>query len=132
VGRRPSAAGGCAGGGDTRTPHGLHADPLENNAAIRAAGFFKDQDPATPRKIVDRDGRAVVDLPRRFLPGMIARHSGGVLNVASVEGFMPVPYQATYAATKAFVLSFSRALSYETMYTGVRISALAPRTTETR
>jgi uncharacterized protein len=54
-----------------------------------------------------------------------------VLNVASVEGFVPVPYQATYAAAKAFVLSFTRALAYEAMYTGVRISALAPGTTAT-
>jgi short-subunit dehydrogenase len=61
-----------------------------------------------------------------FLPGMIGRGRGGVLNVASIEGFMPVPYQATYAASKAFVLSFSRALAYETMGTGVRVSALAP------
>jgi hypothetical protein len=48
-----------------------------------------------------------------------------------VEGFMPIPYQATYAAAKAFVLSFSRALAYETMFTGVRVSALAPGTTTT-
>ena len=65
--------------------------------------------------------QAVVDLTRRFLPGMLARGKGGVLNVASVEGFMPVPYQATYAAAKAFVLSFTRALAYETMGTGVRV-----------
>jgi short-subunit dehydrogenase len=57
---------------------------------------------------------------------MIARKAGGVLNVASVEGFMPVPYQATYAASKAFVLSFTRALAYETMGTNVRVSAFAP------
>ena len=75
--------------------------------------------------------QAVVDLTRRFLPGMIARQKGGVLNVASVEGFMPVPYQATYAAAKAFVLSFTRALAYETMGTGVRVSALAPGATTT-
>jgi hypothetical protein len=62
---------------------------------------------------------------------MVARRRGGVLNVASMEGFMPVPYQATYAAAKAFVLSLTRALAYETMYTGVRISALAPGTTAT-
>ncbi len=90
------------------------------------AGFFQDQDPAKLHKLVDLDVRAVVDLTRRLLPGMIARRKGGVLNVASVEGFMPVPYQATYAATKAFVLSFSRALAYETMGTGVhRLDARA-------
>jgi uncharacterized protein len=104
----------------------LYADILVNNAAIMTAGFFQDQDPATLRRIVDLDVRAVVDLVRRFLPGMIARRSGGILNVASVEGFMPVPYQATYAASKAFVLSLTRALAYETMVTGVRIASLAP------
>jgi uncharacterized protein len=92
------------------------------------AGFFQDQDPDKLRKLVDLDVRAIVDLTRRFLPGMIARRQGGVLNVASVEGFMPVPYQATYSAAKAFVLSFTRSLSYETMGTGVRVSSLAPGT----
>ena len=104
---------------------------LVNNAAMMMAGFFQDEDPAQLRKLVDLDVRAVVDLTRRLLPGMIARRTGGVLNLASVEGFMPVPYQATYAAAKAFVLSFSRALAYETMYTGVRVSALAPGTVTT-
>jgi short-subunit dehydrogenase len=126
-----STAEGCAGVEEALKRHGLYAEILVNNAAIMMAGFFQDQDPPTLRKIVDLNARAVIDLTRRFLPGMIARHGGGVLNVASVEGFMPVPYQATYAAAKAFVLSFSRALAYETMYTGVRISALAPGTTAT-
>lgn len=122
---------GCAGVEAALKRYGLYANILVNNAAIMTAGFFQDHEPATLRKIVDLDARAVVELTRRFLPGMITRGSGGVLNVASVEGFMPVPYQATYAAAKAFVLSFSRALSYETMYTGVRISTLAPGTTAT-
>ncbi len=110
---------------------GLYADILVNNAALMTAGFFQDADPAKLRQIVDLDVRAVVDLTRRFLPGMLARKRGGVLNVASVEGFMPVPYQATYAAAKAFVLSFTRALAYETMGTDVRVSALAPGATTT-
>ncbi len=126
-----ATAEGCAGVEEALKRYGLYADILVNNAAIMTAGFFQDHELATLRKIVDLDARAVIDLTRRFLPGMIARGSGGVLNVASVEGFMPVPYQATYAAAKAFVLSFSRALAYETMYTGVRISALAPGTTAT-
>lgn len=110
---------------------GLYADILVNNAAMMTAGFFQEQDKAKLRRLIDLNVQAVVDLTRRFLPGMIARQRGGVLSVASIEGFMPVPYQAPYAATKAFVLSFSRALSYETMGTGVRVSALAPGTTAT-
>ena len=122
---------GCAAVEQALQSYGLYADMLVNNAAMMMAGFFQDQDPAKLRKLVDLDVRAVVDLTRRLLPGMIARRSGGVLNVASVEGFMPVPYQATYAAAKAFVLSFTRALAYETMGTGVRVSSLAPGTVAT-
>lgn len=126
-----STVEGCDGVEEALRRFGLHADILVNNAAIMDAGFFQDADPAKLRQIVDLNVQAVVDLTRRFLPGMIARRRGGVLNVASMEGFMPVPYQATYAAAKAFVLSFTRAIAYETMYTGVRISALAPGTTAT-
>jgi len=126
-----STVEGCAGVEEALRRFGLYADILVNNAAIMSAGFFQDQEHATLRQVVDLDVRAVVDLTRRFLPGMVARRRGGVLNVASMEGFMPVPYQATYAAAKAFVLSLSRALAYETMYTGVRISVLAPGTTAT-
>jgi len=122
---------GCAAVEEALRRHKLYADILVNNAAIMTAGFFQDQDPATLRRTVDLDARAVLDLTRRFLPGMIARKQGGILNVASVEGFMPVPYQAAYAATKAFVLSLTRALAYETMGTGVRVSSLAPGAVET-
>jgi short-subunit dehydrogenase len=117
---------GCDAVEEALARRGLYADILVNNAAIMSAGFFQDQNPATLRQIVDLDVRAVVDLVRRFLPGMIARRRGGILNVASVEGFMPVPYQAAYAASKAFVLSLTRALAYETMGTGVRVASLAP------
>jgi uncharacterized protein len=126
-----STTEGCAGVEEALRRFGLHADILVNNAAMMTAGFFQDQDVATMRRLVDLDVRAVVDLTLRFLPGMVARARGGVLNAASMEGFMPVPYQATYAAAKAFVLSLSRALSYETMYTGVHVSVLAPGNTVT-
>jgi short-subunit dehydrogenase len=122
---------GCDRVEEALREHGLYAEELVNNAAIMTAGFFQDQDPATLRRLVDLNVRAVVDLTRRFLPGMLARGRGGVLNVASVEGFMPVPYQATYAATKAFMISYSRALAYETMGTGVRICVVAPGPIET-
>lgn len=104
----------------------LYCESLVNNAAIMTAGFFQDQDRDTLLKIVDLNVRAVVDLTRRLLPDMIARGQGGVLNVSSVEGFMPVPYQATYAATKACMISWSRALAYEVMGTGVRVCTVAP------
>jgi short-subunit dehydrogenase len=117
---------GCDGVEQALKAFGLYADVLVNNAAIMTAGFFQDQSLPKLTQLVDLDVRAVVDLTHRFLPGMLAHGRGGVLNVASVEGYMPVPYQATYAATKAFMLSLSRALSYETMGTGVRISVVAP------
>jgi short-subunit dehydrogenase len=82
-------------------------------------------------RLVDLNVRAVVDLTRRFLPDMLARDKGGVLNVASLEGFMPVPYQATYAAAKAFLISWSRALAWEVFGTKVRVCVVAPGTIET-
>ena len=126
-----STAQACADLEGALRRFGLYADILVNNAGLMTAGFFQDADPAKLRQIVDLNVHAVVDLTRRFLPGMLARSQGGVLNVASVEGFMPVPYQATYAAAKAFVLSFTRALAYETMGMGVLVSALAPGATAT-
>jgi len=110
---------------------GLYCESLVNNAAIMTAGFFQDQDREQLLKIVDLNVRAVVDLTRRLLPDMLARDKGGVLNVASLEGFMPVPYQATYAATKAFMISWSRALAWEVFGSSVRICVVAPGPIET-
>ena len=126
-----SAPDGCDRIAAALSERGLYAESLVNNAAIMTAGFFQDQDKDVLLKLVDLNVRAVVDLTHRFLPDMIARGKGGVLNVASVEGFMPVPYQATYAATKAFLISFSRALAYEVMGTGVRVCMVAPGPIET-
>lgn len=117
---------GCAGVEQALRRFGFYADVLVNNAGVMSSGFFQDVDPSTVRRLIDLDVKAVVELTRRFLPGMLARRRGGVLNVASLMGYMPVPYQAIYAASKAFVLSFSKALAYETMGTGVRVSVLAP------
>jgi hypothetical protein len=66
----------------------------------------------------------VVDLTRRLLPFMLGRGRGGILNIGSMTGLMPTPYEASYAASKAFALSLSRALAYECMYTGVQVSVL--------
>jgi hypothetical protein len=127
-----SSAGGCDRVAEALQQNGLYAESLVNNAAVMTAGFFQDQDPAALLRLVNLNVRAVVDLTRRFLPDMLARGRGGVLNVASLEGFMPVPYQATYAATKAFLISFSRALAYEVMGTSVRICVVTPGPIETK
>jgi len=126
-----SSPDGCDRVAEALQAQGLYAESLVNNAAIMTAGFFQDQEKDALLRLVDLNVRAVVDLTHRFLPDMLARKKGGVLNVASVEGFMPVPYQATYAATKAFMISFSRALAYEVMGTNVRICMVAPGPIET-
>jgi len=126
-----SSAEGCDRVAEALREKGLYAESLVNNAAIMIAGFFQEQDPEKLLKIADLNVRAVVDLTRRFLPDMLARDKGGVLNVASVEGFMPVPYQATYSATKAFLISWSRALAWEVFGTNVRVCVVTPGPIET-
>ncbi|MGH6735414.1 MAG: SDR family NAD(P)-dependent oxidoreductase [Methyloceanibacter sp.] len=121
-----STAESCDRVEDALRRNGLYCESLVNNAAIMRAGFFQDQDRETLLKLVDLNVRAAVDLTRRFLPDMLARGRGGVLNVASLEGFMPVPYQATYAATKGLMIAWSRALAWEVYGSGVRICVVTP------
>jgi hypothetical protein len=73
----------------------------------------------------------LADLTRLYLPGMVERDRGAIINVGSTAGFQPVPYMAVYGATKAFVLSFTEALWAETRGTGVRVTALCPGSTDT-
>lgn len=121
-----STSEGCDRVAEALDANGLYCESLVNNAAIMTAGFFHDLDKDALVKKVDLNVRAAVDLTRRFLPDMIARGQGGVLNVASLEGFMPVPYQATYAATKGFLIAWSRSLAWEVFGTGVRICVATP------
>ena len=81
--------------------------------------------------VIGVDVGALVRLTRAVLPGMIELGRGGVLNVASTIAFQPAPYQATYGAAKAFVLSFSQALWQETRHRGVTVTALCPGPTKT-
>ena len=104
---------------------------LVNNAGFGSYGPFAESDGAREADEVAVDVAAVVALARAFLPGMIARGSGGVLNVASTIAFQPAPYQAVYAASKAFVLSFSQALWAEARAAGVAVTALCPGPTRT-
>ncbi|ODA67922.1 putative ketoacyl reductase [Methyloligella halotolerans] len=105
---------------------GLHAEYLVNNAALALGGFFQDGDRETLLKMIDLNVGAVVDLTRRLMIGMLTRGSGRIMNISSMTAFQPTPYELNYAASKAFVVSFSRALAYECMYTGVTVSVVAP------
>ena len=105
---------------------GVMADILVNNAGMANLGPVAESDPEAELKLIDVDVSAVVDLCSRFVPDMVARGSGAVLNVASVGAFGPVPGQATYGAAKAFVLSYTEAMREELRGTGVTAATLCP------
>ena len=105
---------------------GLDIEVLVNNAGFGSGGRFHQLDLATELQMVRTNVEAVVDLCGRYVPGMIERGQGAVLNVASTASFQPLPRQATYCGTKAFVLSFTEALHQEFHGTGVTATALCP------
>lgn len=105
---------------------GLEVDILVNNAGMANLGAVAGSDPAAELKLVEVDVAAVVDLCTRFVPGMVERRSGAVLNVASVGAFGPVPGQASYGAAKAFVLSYTQAMREELRGTGVSAATVCP------
>jgi short-subunit dehydrogenase len=104
---------------------------LVNNAGFGYQGPLADQDPAGLLGMVQVNVAAVATLTRRFLPAMLDRGAGVVVNVASTASFQPVPYFAAYAASKAFVRSFSEALAEEVEGRGVRVVCLCPGPTGT-
>jgi short-subunit dehydrogenase len=99
---------------------------LVNNAGFGHTGDFAAADPDRQVDMVELNCTAVVDLTGRFLPAMADRGSGAVINIASTAAFQPMPKSATYAATKAFVLSFSEALHSELEADGVVVTAVCP------
>jgi short-subunit dehydrogenase len=98
---------------------------LVNNAGFTTVGDVH-LNPDRQLGMVRVNVEALVDLTTQWLPGMVERGAGAVINVASVAGFMPIPAQAVYAATKAFVRSFSEAVSAEVRGTGVTVTVLCP------
>jgi uncharacterized protein len=110
---------------------GLIVDLLVNNAGFGAMDDFAEIDLALQLNIIDLNVKALVDLTHRFLQPMRKRRQGTIVNVASTAGFQPVPFMATYSASKAFVLNFTEALSEENRPYGVHIMALCPGVTET-
>jgi short-subunit dehydrogenase len=110
---------------------GIAVDVLINNAGFASHNQFVDEDPENVAREVHLNCTSLVELTARLLPDMAKRNRGGVINIASTAAFQPVPSMAVYAASKAFVLSFTEALWAETRTTGVRVMALCPGATET-
>jgi short-subunit dehydrogenase len=104
---------------------GLVPRHVVNNAGFGLIGAAGELDRAEQLAMIDLNVRALADLSLAFVPSLTEQR-GGILNVASVAGFLPGPGMAVYYATKAFVLSFSEALHYELKAQGVRVSALCP------
>lgn len=105
-------------------------DVLINNAGFGKAGLAQDIPASVQLKMIDLNVRSLTALTLAFLPRMRKRGQGTVLNVASVVAFLSVPYMAVYAATKAYVLSFSEALDHELRPQGVRVQVLCPGSTQ--
>ncbi|MBV9557186.1 MAG: SDR family oxidoreductase [Pseudolabrys sp.] len=109
----------------TLSERGLEPEIVVNNAGFGLAGDAADLDLTEQLKMIDLNARALTDLSLRFIDSL-ARHRGGILNVASIASFMPGPGLAVYHATKAYVLSFGEALGAELKPRGVRVSTLCP------
>src|SRR6266700_1839702 len=105
---------------------GIDVDLLINNAGLGDSGAFSTSDPIRNEQMALVNIVALTTLTRHLLPRMIARRCGGILNVSSSAGFLPIPDFAVYAATKAYVTSFSEALRAELRGTGVSVCALCP------
>lgn len=110
---------------------GRPIDLLVNNAGLLEMGRFAEIEPARLDRMLKLNVLVLSDLTRRVLPGMLDRGRGRILNVASTSAFQPVPGLGLYAASKAFVLSFSESLSEELAGTGVTVTALCPGFTRT-
>lgn len=110
---------------------GLVVDVLVNNAGFSTLGPVSRSDPEAELRMVAVDVAAVVDLCSRFVPGMVERRRGAVLNVASTAAFQPLPGQAAYGGSKAFVLSYSRSLAEELRGSSVTATVLCPGPVDT-
>ncbi len=131
VARDLAAPGSAASLVDHLTERGIVVDVLVNNAGFGAHGELAEADPDRLESMTVLNVDALVALTGRLVPGMVERGAGAVVNVASTAAFQPVPHMAVYGATKAFVLSFSRALWAEVRDRGVAVLALSPGATDT-
>jgi short-subunit dehydrogenase len=111
--------------------HGLYADILVNCAGIGLAGPFERHSEEALTLLLDLNVIALTRLMRHSLPAMLARGRGGIMNVASLGGLVPGPYQAAYYASKSYVVSLTRATAAEIEGRGVRLTAVAPGPVDT-
>ena len=105
----------------------LDIDTLINNAGINHAGKFEQISPEAHHDLIALNISTTTEMLARFLPDMAGRGHGRVLNVASTSSFLPVPFMATYAASKTYLLSLTESLSEEFHGRGVSFTALCPR-----
>ena len=110
---------------------GLPVDLLVNNAGFGSAGAFHELDAERERQEILLNAAAVVAMTHAFLPAMVGKGRGGLINVASMAAFQPLPYMTVYAATKAFVLSFSQGLRVELRGKGVKVTCVCPGPVDT-
>ncbi len=106
-------------------------DILINNAGFASNGRFDELDPSRIRDEMMLDIVTLTELTRAYLPGMRARGTGRIMNIASTAGFLPGPFMAVYYAAKAYVISFSQAIAEEMRGSGVTVTCLCPGATET-
>ncbi|MEM7594991.1 MAG: SDR family oxidoreductase [Cyanobacteria bacterium P01_A01_bin.83] len=117
---------------DVVTKQGLTIDLLINNAGFGDYGAFSDRPLDKQLAMIQLNIAAVVELTGWFLPLMQQRRDGAIVNISSIAGFQPIPFMSVYAATKAFVLSFSEALWSENKDLGVKVLAVCPGPTESK
>lgn len=125
---RPEAPGEVF---DETERQGINVDVLVNNAGVGAREHFAAIDTGRQVDMVQVNVTALTHLARLYLPGMLERGRGAILNVGSAAGFQPVPGFAVYAATKAYVLSFTEGLAEELRGSGISATLLAPGATAT-
>ena len=117
---------------DEVTGHGIVVDYLINNAGFGDFGLFLESDWDKQESMINLNITALAHLTKLFLPGMVERGGGKILNVASLAAFTPGPTMSVYFATKAFVLSFSQALNNELKDKGITVTALCPGSVDTK
>ncbi len=111
---------------------GIKVDILVNNAGMMQVEKLAEADLGQLNNLLDLNIKTLVNMTHQFLPDMLARQSGKIMNVGSIASFMPTPNFSAYGASKAFVLSFSEGISQELRNTGVSVTCVCPGMTETK